>query len=438
MRFLAAFFLALLLTTSHLLPVTVPVALAQSASEREALERQLAELEAQIAQNEATVAEYQKQGKTLSGEIKTLNSKINKLNLQIKAINLNLSKLDKEIVVNKGEIVEAEDRLEVNKSALTNLIRRLNEDEDSGLIEVILKNPKLSDFFGNLNSILAVKDSLAVTVSKVAELRGKLIDKKEELANKRSDAAALKAYQDSQKFAVAKTKQEKALLLDQTKGQESKFQTILKETRKTAAQIRSRIFEFLGGGEMSFDEAYQFGKFAEQATGIRAAFILAILDRESALGQNVGRCNYDTAMHPTRDLPTFLALLARLKEAGKAPPDPVKVSCPNRDGAYGGAMGPAQFIPSTWNLYDEKISGITGNDPASPWNNGDAFMGTALYLKDAMRGCEGIYSKQIDRERCAAAKYYAGGRWRSHLWGYGDRVATKAQQFQNDIDILDS
>ncbi len=101
-------------------------------------------------------------------------------------------------------------------------------------------------------------------------------------------------------------------------------------------------------------------------------------------------------------------------------------------------MGPAQFIPSTWNLYDEKISGITGNDPASPWNNGDAFMGTALYLKDAMRGCEGIYSKQIDRERCAAAKYYAGGRWRSHLWGYGDRVATKAQQFQNDIDILDS
>lgn len=437
MRIIAGLLIApaLLLAISYWL--LAGTAFAQSA-EREALERQLAELEAQIAQNEATVAGYQKQGKTLSGEIKTLNSKIDKLNLQIKAINLNLSKLDKDIVVNKGEITEAEEKLETNKSALTNLIRRLNEDEDSGLIEVILKNPKLSDFFGNLNSILAVKDSLAVTVSKVAELRGKLIDKKEELANKRSDAAALKVYQDSQKSSVAQTKKEKALLLDQTKGQESKFQAILKETRKNAAQIRSRIFEFLGGGEMSFDEAYQFAKFADQATGIRAAFVLAILDRESALGQNVGRCNYDTAMHPTRDLPSFLVLLARLREAGKAPPDPVKVSCPNRDGAYGGAMGPAQFIPSTWKLYQDKIAGITGNDPASPWNNGDAFVGTALYLKDAIRGCESIYSKQIDRERCAAAKYYAGGRWRSHLWGYGDRVATKAQKFQQDIDLINS
>ena len=101
-------------------------------------------------------------------------------------------------------------------------------------------------------------------------------------------------------------------------------------------------------------------------------------------------------------------------------------------------MGPAQFIPSTWKLYADKVAQLTGHDPASPWNNGDAFMATALYLKDASAGCNSIYSKQTDRERCGAAKYYAGGRWRTYLWGYGDRVATKAQQFQNDIDVLNS
>ncbi|TSC82427.1 MAG: Uncharacterized protein G01um101419_583 [Parcubacteria group bacterium Gr01-1014_19] len=400
------------------LPLVPSAALAQSPSEREALERQLAELEGQIAQHEATVNEYKKQGATLKGEVNSLNSKISKL----------------EISLNKTEIVSAEDRLATNKSALAKLIRRLNEDENSGLVEVMLKNPKLSDFFGNLNNILAVKDSLSVTVAKVTELRGELLDQKEALANKRKEAAALKAYQDSQKLSVSKTKQEKDALLKQTKGQESKFQALLLETRKSAAQIRSRIFEFLGGGEMSFDEAYQFAKFAEQATGIRAAFILAILDKESALGQNVGKCGYKTAMHPTRDVPLFLALTASLS----INPDTITVSCANRDGAYGGAMGPSQFIPSTWNLYKDRVAEITGHNPASPWNNGDAFVGTALYLKDAIRGCESIYSKQIDRERCAAAKYYAGGRWRSHLWGYGDRVATKAQQFQQDIDLINS
>jgi len=139
-------------------------------------------------------------------------------------------------------------------------------------------------------------------------------------------------------------------------------------------------------------------------------------------------------MHPTRDIPFFLTLTAALS----LNPDTMQVSCANRDGAYGGAMGPAQFIPSTWNLYQTKVAEVTGHNPPSPWNNGDAFMATALYIKDSMKGCNTVYSRALDIERCAAAKYYAGSRWRRHLWGYGDRVVTKSQQFQADIDVLNS
>lgn len=437
MRFLAV----LILIMSLYLPFTGEFVFAQqepSAAERAKLEKELAELERQIAENESTIAEYQKQGKTLTKEIASLNAQINKSNLQIKAITLTLSKLDGEIAVTQKDIQKTQSKLDANREALTRLVRRLYENDRAGLVAILLKSNKLSDFFGDVNNLMTAQDAISESVSQITDLKDQLVQKKDNLSDKRSDAVALKRAQDAQKAAADRAKQQKNQVLAETKGQEAKFQAILKETKKSAAEIRKRIFQFFGGGEMSFDQAYQLAKMAEQATGVRASFTLAILDKESALGQNVGRCGYETAMHPTRDIPIFLALVASLKEAGTAPPEPILVSCANRDGAYGGAMGPAQFIPSTWKLYAARIAEITGHNPASPWHNGDAIMGTALYLKDASRGCDSIYSKQADIERCAAAKYYAGGRWRSHLWGYGDRVATKARQFQADIDVLNS
>lgn len=427
--------LALLLFTFYFLFSRSQVFAQQiDCTDRQACERRLLELENQISGQEAQIVDYQKRGRSLQNEINNLNAKINKANLQIKSINLSLAKLDEEITETRGQIQITEQKLNLNKEALRRAIRAIYQSDRTGLTALFLKSERLSDFVGNVNNLVTVQRSLITTVNAVAELQGKLIVEREDLELKRSDALTLKRFQDAQRVSLRTIKDQKAEILTVTKGQESKFQSLLKEARKTAAQIRSRIFEFLGGGELTFEKAYEFAKFAEQATGARAALILAVLDKESALGQNVGRCNYKTAMHPTRDIHIFLALTAALN----INPDTITVSCANRDGLFGGAMGPAQFIPSTWNLYSAKVAESTGSNPPSPWRHGDAFMATALYLKDSMRGCDSLYSHQTDIERCAAAKYYAGGRWRRHLWGYGDRVVTKAQQFQTDIDVLSS
>ena len=436
---------------SALLTVNGSVAFAQTAAnaaERQMLENQLLELEKQIDQHEATIAEYQSQGKTLTKEISALNAQINKLNLQIKAVSLQVTKLDQEISTTKTQITTAEEDIDLNRSALIKLMQRLYENERKNLAEVLLQSPRLSDFFGNLNGILSVKDTLSQTVEKITALRSDLLEKKEDLAAKRSDVAALKAAQDAQKKSAQAVQKDKNVLLTQTKGQESKYQTILKEAKKTAAEIRNRLFEFIGGGSLTFEKAHDLAKVAERATGMRAAMILAVLDRESALGRNVGQCNYKTAMHPTRDLPIFLALLEELAKIGKQPPEPVMVSCPIvSDGAYGGAMGPAQFIPSTWKLYRSKIQEITGSNPPNPWSHGDAFVATGLYLKDAYNSssCRNYAEENKNslpyeflRERCAAAKYYAGGNWYKFRFLYGDPVVNKAQKFQSDIDVLNS
>ena len=139
-------------------------------------------------------------------------------------------------------------------------------------------------------------------------------------------------------------------------------------------------------------------------------------------------------MHPARDIPILLALIKDLGLEKNLESGVIKVSCANSDGAYGGAMGPAQFIPSTWNIYDDDIAELTGSNPPSPWRNADAFIATALYLKNAGAGPDAT----LAQEKQAAAKYYAGSRWRNYLATYGARVITAAQNFEEDIAILNS
>ncbi len=425
---------------SVLAPVSSVASLAAagqpSEAERKVLEQQLTDIEGQISQYESTVSNYKKQGKTLQSEIDRLNTKIKKLNLQMKAIEISITKLDEDIVENKTKVTVVEQDLDFNKRALQRTLQQIRERDAAGLFEVLLKNPDLSGFVNDLNNLMVFQDNLRLGVEKISNLRVELVTEQEALAEKRTDAVSLQRYQDEQRAALQDVKGEKSTLLVTTKGQESKYQELLTLSKKTAAQIRAQIFEFLGGGELSFEEALKYAKVAEAATSVRAAMILAVLDRESALGQNVGRCKYNEvnsrsgkpAMNPTRDVPVFLSLTSALSIS----PDTVTVSCANADGAYGGAMGPAQFIPSTWNLYAKRVGELTGNNPASPWRNADAFMASALYLRDsgALKG------SSISEERRAAARYYAGGRWQRYLWTYGERVVTRAQQFQADIDVL--
>ncbi len=401
--------------------------------ERAQLESQLQNLESQINQYEGQISSYKAQGSTLSGQIATLNAKVAKLNLQIQATNLTLAELDQQINQTEGQITITQGDIESKKAAIGSLLQNVYQSDRASLLEIFLKHPQLSDFWSDAQNISLLQDNLRLAVAEITDLQSQLQDQEQQFQASRADAASAAAYQKAQANEVANTKNQKSQLLAETKGQESKYRELLKQTQATAAQIRNRIFQLLGGGELSFEDAYQYAKLASSATGIDPAFILAILDHESALGQNVGKCSYKTAMKPS-DIPTFLGITQSLR----LNPDTMLVSCPNKDGAYGGAMGPAQFVPSTWTLYADEVSSITGDKPASPWNNADAFVATALYLQDAMAGCKSIYSSVVSEERCTAAKYYAGSRWRNYLWTYGEAVVERAQGFAGDIKTITS
>jgi hypothetical protein len=127
-----------------------------------------------------------------------------------------------------------------------------------------------------------------------------------------------------------------------------------------------------------------------------------------------------------RDLPALKTILEKLGR------DPLttKVSCPQSVG-YGGAMGPSQFIPSTWSGYIPRLQQIFGIYP-NPWNPEHAITATGLFVKD-LGAAAGGYSAEFE----AAGRYYAGGNWQLYGQGYATSVLNHATEIQKQIDFLD-
>jgi membrane-bound lytic murein transglycosylase B len=180
------------------------------------------------------------------------------------------------------------------------------------------------------------------------------------------------------------------------------------------------------GLSMSLEDAYKHAKYAADRTGVRPAFLLAVLKQETSWGTNVGTGSWKKDMHK-RDQPAFIQICDELN----LDPDKMPVSRKPSYG-WGGAMGPAQFLPATWLSYKDQIASLTGHNPPSPWDIDDAFTAAALKLANG-----GASQRTSAAEWKAAMIYFAGSRWNRSVYSfYGDSVMELAGIIQEQLDII--
>jgi len=422
--------------------------------------KDLAEVEEIMESLQGVINEKQKESSSLERDLSIIDAQIKKAKLGIRVRDNNIKEISSGIKVREATISQLQEKILREKTSLAELIRKTNEMDSTSLIEIILVHDNFSDFFVDADNFEDIHAAVQVSFDEIRTTTKKKEKEADNLLKEKEEEVKLRASQIWEKNKAETDEAEKQLILMQTKGIETAYKKMLEEKQQTAAEIRSRIFRLSGDTQLPFGEAVRIAIEAEKMTGgVRAAFILSVLAQESSMngifGANLGQCNYNdskpnksgTVMSNTQK-PSFLAIM---KEIGRDPNN-TPVSCPIvYDGAYGGAMGPAQFMPTTWwdikngTGYKKRIASVTGHNPPSPFDNLDAFTGTALYLKDAYNSSACVSYASVNqnvlpyeylRERCAAAKYYAGGNWRAHRLGYGDRVAERADKFQKDIDVL--
>jgi peptidoglycan hydrolase CwlO-like protein len=409
-------------------------------SQRAALEKQLSAMEAQIKQYEKDLKNIGAQKNTLANKIKQLKIKQAQLTLQIEQATLRIDDLEVQLLQTQAQIGQNQRQTALLKNQLGEIVNQVWRAEQISGFDMLVSTDNFSKFYDRLHALEVVGDGLGQILQSLKMNEQDLLDSRQKLDDKQQEQFDYLALVNLQKEELTGNIKSQNTLLVQTKGKEENYQNSLKKTKQDVAEIRNRIYTLLEvGKQITFGQAVETAQWASKQTGVRAAMLLAVLTQESNLGRNVGTCNrkgdppsksWKVIMKPTRDQEPFKQITSELG----MDIDTTPVSCPMRDKTgkqigWGGAMGPAQFIPSTWMGYRTKVTAITGVS-ANPWDIRDAFLASAIKL-----AADGATTKS--GEWTAAMKYFSGSTNTAFRF-YGDNVVATADKYQADIDELNN
>ncbi|MBP9759833.1 MAG: hypothetical protein KBD24_00505 [Candidatus Pacebacteria bacterium] len=431
---------------------------------RAQLEAQLANLEKLIEQQQVLLSDKRTERVSLERDLDIIDMEIKKARLAIRAQEVTIANLESEISDKHATILEISEKIDMEKESLASLLRRTAEIDDLSLVEIVFSEKSFSEFFEEIDDFESVKLALQASFAELEGLRTSHEQVKQTLEGRKETEGELRKLQQLQRGKLESQEAEKARILKTTKGEEASYQQLITKNEKSATQIRSELFELRGSSAINLGDAIEFANFAGTKTGVRPALILGVLKQETRLGEFLGNGSWAVDMHPTRDRPLFQIITKTLGLNANNMP----VSAAPSYG-YGGAMGPAQFIPSTWACYGGYVNTLTGGcsnrsagmswdefwagpweyraledrlrvvrgkqSPSNPWDNQDAFIAAGILMKD-----NGADEGTLSSERTAALRYFAG-------WGnagnpayafYGDGVMEHAAYFQKQIDTLKS
>lgn len=428
--------------------------------EKAQLEEELARLQEEFNQIEAQLNSYKQQSAGYERDVAILESEIKKLQLQIRQNELVLSETSFVISINQKTLTQLEEKIKKQKELLSEIILGIYKSDTTSAIEIVFSSSSLSEFFNDIQYLKSIQEGLSDTLYSVKELKTQIEDEQIKLDTKIDTYSAIVGSQFAQRNTLDQKTQEQEKLLEASRTREYQQWLLAQNKQKSIQEVRSQLFRLEGAGiELSFGEAYDVAKVAASLTGIRPALLLSILKQESSWGKNVGQCFlhnkdngdgigvntgtiYPRTMRATRrpgqafsDVEAFSQITQELRRDLYG----TRVSCwPQiylRDGSpygFGGAMGPAQFIPTTWLVHREAVSKILDRT-ADPWHIDDAFTASAYLLAR-----NGATTQTYTAEKKAALIYYAGGNWSASVnQFYGNQVMARAAEYQKEIDIIE-
>lgn len=213
------------------------------------------ELKNQIEQKNKAMEVIQKEIEEYKQKIASTAKEAGSLKKQITLLNNNLAQIKADIKFTQNRIEAAsltieelslsvnntEKSITKNLDAISELIRIVNEADSNSLIEIILANDNLSDFFSNLDSIESLTKQIDSRLNELREFRAALKDQKKKMTFEKENLENKKEELIDKKDIQVNVQKQKENLLTQTKNKESLYKNLLSDRIRKQEALEREI-----------------------------------------------------------------------------------------------------------------------------------------------------------------------------------------------------
>ncbi len=375
-------------------------------------QQEIAAINKKIAELDAKRSNTAAEADAIAIALERLKSTLRKAELELEKTTAAMQRVkvdQKETQQSTQELVQT---ISEKRTQLTSLLRQLYSFEQESFVRLLFDSQSLSDVLLQRNAYQILQQRAVHVISDMHDEEKKLQEQQVKLEAQADDLGELQTLLSAQKQELSSQKTQQNQFLQEKKEKQAQFEQRIVEAQAAREEIKQQIFTLESGKvKVSLKTAVDMAKFAGSVTGVRPSIIIAVLKVESGVGTNLGSGVFPDNMPLLKNRDAFLRITKKLGI------DPYKTPL-----SRGGAMGPAQIMPTTWEGMEPRIAQLMKKQLVNPYELSDAFVATAIFLAD-----RGAASPAKEAE---ALQRYVGGRyWESQSW-YSAKVMAVAKEYE--------
>ncbi len=210
-----------------------------SSEDDEEAQKQLEELQEKADKYREKIEGLQKEQESLNGQISIMNVSIDKVETEIEIGKKKIEDFNGQINRKQTEIRDKEETISFQKKILGDLLKNFYNYQQQNILAELVSNEQFEPFLSEKDRLAQTGGKMREVLTSVRDLKKKLEDDKVELENDKNKLAEEQLQLGEKNAYLAKTKNQKTVLLGQAQGEENKYQKLLDSIENEIYELES-------------------------------------------------------------------------------------------------------------------------------------------------------------------------------------------------------